>query len=309
MNSFAIVSDSAVDLTADLREKFKIDDYVPGILIYPDGHSEPADLDWKNISQKEFFAIMKDKNSHFSTAVNSLDVFRQIYEKYLSQGRDVLAINISSGISGTYDTSCIVAKELEEKYPDRKIIVVDSLRYSTALALLCVYASKMRAEGKTIEETAEWLNLHKTCIHQAGTLEDLFYCKKMGRVSNTAAIMGTLVGIKPFADINNKGVSHVLGKVRGKKSLYSAVIEYIKHTIVDPENQTIFVTHTDRYDEALVLKELVEKEFKPKEVIITEIGQSCGPNIGPGLYAAYYYGTKMSEGMKDEKAILSKITK
>lgn len=309
MSNFAIVSDSACDLTAEFRERFKIDDYVPGILVYPDGHSEPADLDWKTITPKEFFAIMKEKKAFFSTSINGIEVYKEAYEKYLKEGKDVLVINLSSGLSGTYDASCMAANELKEKYPDRKVICVDSLRYSTALSLLCVYASKLREEGKSIEETAQWLNDNKRRIHQIGTLEDLFYCKKMGRVSNAAAVMGTLVGIKPMADINNKGVSNVIGKVKGKKAVYSTCVEYMKKTIRNPEKQIVFVAHSDRYNEAVALKEAIEKEIKPKEVIISMVGQSCGPNVGPGLYAAFYFGDEISEGMVEEKKIFAEITK
>lgn len=307
MSDFVIISDSACDLGSELRKKFSVDDIIYGYIVYPDGSQKHTDMDWEHISPEDYYKMISNKNIYIKTAQPSPGEIAEVFERHLAKGKDILAIFISTGISGIYGSACAVAEDLREKYPDRKIICIDSLRYSTCLSLLCIYAAMMRNAGKSLEETAEWVNENKNCIHQMGTIEDLFFCKRMGRVSNTAAIMGTLVGIKPLADFNSKGLSHVIGKTRGYTNLYNCIIGYMKKTIINPEKQIIFVAHTARTKEAEKLKKMIEKEFKPKECIITWAGQNCGTSIGPGLIAAFYYGKEISENMEEEKKIIAEL--
>lgn len=307
MSDYVIISDSACDLGSELRQKYSIDDIIYGYIVYPDGTHKPTDLDWEETTPEDYYKMVSNKNIFIKTAQPSPAEIEDVFVRHLEKGKDILAIFLSTGISGIYGSACNVAVELRERYPERKIICVDSLRYSTCLSLLCIYAAMMRNAGKSMDEVAAWLEENKHRIHQMGTIEDLFFCKRMGRVSNTAAIMGTLVGIKPLADFNDKGLSHVIGKTRGYSNLYNAIIGYMKKTIVDPEKQIIFIAHTARIKEAEKLKKMVEKEFKPKECIITWAGQNCGSSIGPGLIAAFYYGTKISEGLEEEKKILAEF--
>lgn len=309
MSNFAIITDSACDLPRALREKFGIEDYVQGVVIYPDGHSERADLDWENITPREFYGSMKSKDKFCSTAQPAPQDFIDVFEKTLKEGRDVLYISISTGLSGTYGTSCIAAEDLREKYPERKIFCVDSLRYCGGQGMLVIRASELRAAGKTIEETAAWLEENRLCIHQMGVLEDLFFSKRMGRVSGTAAVMGTLVGVRPLADINEKGMSDVTGKVKGRKAAYNATIEFMKRTIINPEEQVILISHSEREEQAQIFKQMVEETFHPKEIYINPVSQACGPGIGPGMYAVYYFGTKVTEGLAEEKRIFAEVSK
>ena len=310
MNSnFVIISDSACDLQKDLRERFGIADYVAGRVLFPDGSDHKADVDWGEITPEEYFTMMSNKKNVFQTGTPSILDTMDCMEKYVSQGKDVLAITLSTGISGTYGVFVNAARELKEKYPDRKIIVIDSLRYSTSLSLLCVYAAGLRNMGKSIDEVAQWVEEHKECIHQIGWADDLFYCKRMGRVSNMAAVMGTLVGIKAMADFNEEGKSHVIGKTRGYNNAYTACVEYMKATIINPETQIIFIAQTLRNKEAEELKARIQAEIKPKELIMATVGPSCGVGIGPGLVAAFYFGRKITKGLEKEQEILQKIIK
>lgn len=307
--NFVIISDSGCDLNKELRDRFGIADYVPGRVVWPDGTDRPADLDWGEVSSEEYFTLMSDKKKVFSSGTPSIPNTMDVFEKYLSQGQDVLAIVLSTGISSTYGVFVNAQRELQEKYPDRKIIVVDSLRYSTSLALLCVFAAGLRNMGKSIEEVAQWVEDNKECIHQIGWMDDLFFCKRMGRVSNLAAVMGTLVGIKAMADFNEYGKSHVIGKTRGYNNAYTACVEYMKATIINPESQIIFIAQTLREKEAEELRKRIQEELNPKEIIMTTVGQSCGVGIGPGLVAAFYFGRKCTKGLEKEQEILAKILK
>ncbi len=307
MSDFVIIPDTSCDLVKDLRERFGIDDYISGIVYFPDGHSEFADLDWERHDPKEFFESMSDKKTIYKTACAPTGDIIEVYEKYLKQGKDILAICLSTGVSGTYSVCEMVKKELEEKYPERKIICIDSLRYSTSLSLLCIMAANKRKEGATIDETAEYIESVKHRIHQMGPMDDLFFLCKTGRISNFKAFFGTLVGVNPMADFNRQGLAEVLAKFKGKKAAFDAVIRYMKETIENPEEQIIFVAHSNRPEAAQLLADMIQKEFSPKEIIISHIGMSCGASIGPGLCAAFYYGSEISENCEKEKEIMQQI--
>jgi len=305
--SFVIIPDTACDLNKDLRERFGIEDYLKGTIYYPDGTSELISLDWEKMTPDEFYTSMKNKGIIYKTSSVPVGEIKSTFEKHLANGEDVLSILLSSGLSTTYDEAEMVAKELREAYPERKIIIIDSLRYSTALALLVIMACVKRQEGLSIEETAKYIEDTKACVHQMGFMDDLNFLAKAHRVSNAKAFFGTLVGVAPLADFNKKGLSEVLAKTKGRKSANKATVEYMKRIITDPEDQIIFVAHSLRKEFAEMLAEDIKNTFHPKEVIMNDVGMACGANIGPGLCAAYFVGKPMGDTLDEEKAIINEI--
>ena len=303
MNNFAIVPDSSSDMTAQLRLRFGVDAIVRGVIYRPDGTESLSDVDWENTTPDEYFNSMKGRKALYKTATPSMSEYFAAFEPLLQAGKDILSISLSSGISGTYQVAQSAAKELSQKYPDRKIICVDSLRYSSAIALLVAEASFKREQGATIEETAEYINTLKHSIHQIGPLDDLFFCVKTGRISNFQAFFGTLIGVNSLADFAGNGVSAVLGKTKGRKTALEVALRYIEKTIKNPEKQIIFVGHSIREENALYLKDRIIENFAPKDVIINPIGMSCGSSIGPGLCAAFYIGDTISSDGSTEKLI------
>ena len=274
---------------------------------FPDGHCEVCDLDWDRYDPKTFYESMSDKKTIYKTASPPTGDTLKIFEKNLKAGKDILCITLSSALSGTYQACELVKSELLDKYPQRKIICVDSMRYSTALSLLVIMATMKRQEGASLEETAKYIEENKHRVHQMGPMDDLFFLCKTGRISNFKAFFGTLIGINPMADFNRKGLSEVLGKFKGKKAAFDAVIKYMRGTIENPEEQIMFVAHSNRPAAAELLRDMIIKEFNPKEVIINDVGMSCGASIGPGLCAAFYLGREISEDMEYEKALMNKI--
>ena len=307
MAEFAIIPDTSCDLIKPLRERFGIDDFISGLVYLPDGRCIRSDIDWETYDPKEFFESMKDKNISYRTACAATGEIMAVLENQLKMGKDILCITLSSALSGTYQTCELIKNQLLSKYPERKIICVDSMRYSTALGMLVIEAAIKRREGLSLEETAEYIEKNKHRLHQCGPMDDLFFLCKTGRISNFKAFFGTLVGINPVADFNRKGLSEVIGKFKGKKAAFDAVIKYIGKTIVNPEEQMIFVAHSNRLAAAELLKEMIIKEFNPKEVIINSVGMSCGVSIGPGLCAAFYWGEEISEDFSHEKQIMEEI--
>ncbi len=308
MSDFVIIPDGSCDLHEELRKRFDIPDYLRGVLYYPDGHDEPVSLDWENMSPEEYYNSMKSKKVLYKTAAPPIGEITEKYEKYLSQGKDILTINISTALSSTYNDCILVARDLMKKYPGRKIICIDSLRYSTSLALLIISAAIKKAEGCSLEEVAAYTEQEKYRIHQMGTMDDLFFLVKTGRISNFKALFGSMVGLNVLADINDKGLSQVIGKFKGKRDAFSAIIEYIRNTIENPQEQILFVAHSNRKEVASTLADMIQKEFSPKELIINDVGMHCGASIGPGLCAVFYKGTPASEGLVREKAIMDEIS-
>ena len=308
MNDFVIIPDASCDLTKELRDRFGIVEYLHGHITFPDGHDEVCDLDWGSISAEEYFRTMAEDKAIYKTAGVGITEAETVFEKYLSNGIDVINITLSSGISSTYGYCKKAADNMQEKYPDRKIYCIDSLRYSTSLSLLVILACQKKAEGATIDEVASFLEEKKHTIHQMGPMDDLFFLVRTGRISNVKAFFGSLVGVNPMADFNEKGVSEVLAKFKGKKAALDGVIKYMQGTIVDPEDQIIFVAHSNRPEAAEKLAAMIEKQFHPKEIIMNTVGMACGANIGPGLCAAFYQGKPVSPGMEEEKALMASIT-
>ena len=307
MSDFVIIPDASSDMTKELRERFQIPSYIRGTIYFPDGKEALVDLDWDLIDPETYYRSMSGRNVLYKTASSLKGEVVSVYEHFLKEGKDILAISLSSGLSGTYQLCCNVAKELMEKYPQRKIVVLDSMRYSTALSLLVIEASIKRQAGWSLEETAAYIERNKHRVHQIGPMDDMFFLVKTGRVSNFKAFFGTLMGINPMADFNRKGLAQVLGKFKGKKRAFDAVIEYMKGTIENPQEQIIFVAHSDRAQSAETLAQRIKEEFAPKEIIINHVGMSCGASIGPGLCAAFYWGKEISENMTREQALMNDI--
>ena len=305
MADYVILTDSSTDLTKDLRERFGIDDYLPGNITFPDGHTEDSTLDWENISPQDFYTSMS-KDSMYTTGIKNLEIQEAFFEKYLKQGKDILNISLSHALSNTYDSCRKAAQNLMEKYPDRKIICVDSLRYSGGDGLLCSFAGEMKKEGKSLEEVAEWLENNKHRCHQTGTVDDLKFLAKMGRCSNVSAFMGSLINIKPLAEFNRDVMYQILTQVTGDKKLFTAMIGYMTATI-EPEPKRIFVSHSFRKAQWLQLQELIRENFPTAEIIPTTVNMANGSSIGPGMVVTFYMGKEISEGLVEETKLLEEI--
>ena len=301
MNKYVIICDVTCDLNKELRDKYDIK-YVKGHMTGPDGKERITVLNWNEISHDEFYNDLKKNPNGYSTSPASPDEFKEVFERYLIEGYDILSISISTALSGTYNFSLQAKEMLKDSYPDRKIICINSLRYSTGFGLLAVRASMLRAEGKDIDEVAAWVEENKNHCHQAGFLD-----AAKGRLSKSKAFMGKLIGIKPMGEFDYNGLTTIIGKAKGDKASIDAIIKYMEKTIINPEDQIIFIASTNRLKQATALKARIEETFKPKEVIITDVFPADGINIGPGLMSAYYFGTKISEGLEKEKEIMNEI--
>ncbi len=307
MYQFEIIPDTACDLTAELRERFGIRDYLRGIMYYPDGREVQLSLDWELMSAKEYYDSMKGRKALYTTATPPLGDVYEIFEKHLKEGRDVLSISLSGGLSASYANTEKVAEDLRAKYPDRKIICVDSMRYSTSLALLVIEACIKREEGKSIEEVADYINEIRHTVHQIGSMDDLFFLVKTGRVTNFKAFFGQMIGLNLLADFNHNGMAEVIGKCKGQRDAFDAAVDYMEKTIENPQDQIVFVAYTNRDAAARLLADKIRERIKPKELIVNTVGMACGATIGPGMCATFYRGKPISENLAEEKALMDQI--
>lgn len=310
MAKFSIISDASCDFNTELRERFGMDAVIFSQVMFPDGHSEQADPDWNNIDPNAYYGSMVDKKLRYQSSAPGIENVKNVFRAELEKGNDIFCATLSSGMSAVYEQCCLARKELLEEYPERTIRVIDSKRYSTAAGLLCLYAAQLRSEGKSVDETADYIESKLDCIHQSGWMDDLFFLARAGRLSKGTAFMGTMIGVKPMADFNmDTGRFQVIGKARGVNKALAAVVEYLKATIEKPEDQIVFVAHSLRQEYAERLADRIREEVSPKEVITNWIGQSSGANIGPGLVAAFYFGKPLSKDLTEEAAVLQNILK
>ena len=310
-NNFAIMTDAGGDFTRDLLKKYGIEETPLSTIVWPDGSEKPTDLYWDTMKPDDYFALMGNKKNNFSSSIPSPQTIYDRLEALAKDGRDVIVITISSKMSGGYSAFTVGAKEVMEKYPDIKIEIIDSLRYSGAIDLIAVEAALCRQNGMEFDQTVKYLNDFRLRIHQCGFLDDLFFLARKGRISKTVAFMGNMIGVKPLADLcNETGLSQVIGKARGYKQVMKIFPEYIKKTIGNFKGKTFVITYSAREKQALEMKKIVEDVFHPDHLVFVPMGQSTGANVGPGLAAAFYAGdTKVSENCVKEKAILDELLK
>lgn len=307
MKPFVILADATCDLGEAFQKEYDIG-VIPGHITLPDKTEIPSFLKWEKYSREEFYASLKKNPTSYSTSPANIAEFSAAMEPYAAQGTGILLMTISSGISGAYGFACQAREELLAKYPQTEIFCVDSMRFGPGFGLMAVYASKLRAEGKTLSETANWLEENKNRFHQAGWLDDLSFVAKKGRISQPKAFFGTLAGVKPIGEFDYNGLTTVLGKIKGAKAAYAFLLRYIEATIEQPEEQIIFIAQTSRLPQAEEYKKLIEERFHPKAVFINDVFPACGINIGPGLMAAYYIGKPISEDLSKERALFEKFT-
>jgi len=304
--SYAIFADIACDLHESLRARFEVDGYLKGYMSTPDADDVEASLELNDAELDAFYASLKAKKNGYSTSPCSVDETVSYFETFLQQGKDVLVISLSSKLSAAYNLKLQAQKIVSEKYPERKVIVIDSRKNSAAIGLLTVKACELRAEGCPIEQNAEKLEKIKNTIHQMGSLDDLFWVASKGRISNAKAFFGTIAGIKTMGDFDADGMVTPLAKVSGYKTAHKVIIEYIKKTITSADEQIIFIAHSVRKEQSEILASHIKEKIKPKEVIICNIHPYSGINVGPGLFVAYYFGTEITD-LKHEKEIINEI--
>lgn len=286
MNNYVILTDSSCDLTAKQLSDISVDSISLEVLI--DGGEPVLNHD---INIEEFYVKLREKGSVTTSAI-SMDRFSEFFESYLAQGTDVLYLGFSSGLSGTYNAAFVAAQELAEKYPERKVLTVDTLCASLGQGLFVYLAARLKAEGKTIDEVYEWAKEKRYNLCHWVTVDDLFFLKRGGRVNAATAVMGTMLSIKPIIHVDNKGKLINVEKARGRKGALDNLFEHMRATVIEPEKQTMFICHGDCISDAEYMAKRMKEELGVPEVIIGYTGPVIGAHSGPETLAIFFMGTE-----------------
>lgn len=240
---------------------------------------------------KNFYDKMR-AGSMTKTQQASIEDTEKVFREILQEGKDILHIAFSSGLSGTANAARLAAENMMEEFPERKIIVIDSLCASLGQGLLVDYALKLQQQGKNMEETAKWLEDHIQNICHLFTVEDLKYLQRGGRISKTTALVGTMIGIKPVLHVDPEGKLVSISKVRGRKQSIQALVNKMEENIgkYRDEKQPIFISHGDCIEDANYLAELVKERFGYDEFLINDVGPTIGAHSGPGTLALFFMG-------------------
>ncbi len=291
MNDFIILTDSCIDLPDTLAQKYELK--VLPLKVTVKGKEYQNFLDEREISSKVFYDILREKELATTAQANPAD-FLTVMEPILKEGKDILSISFSSQLSGTYNSSLIAAKELVKKYPERKIITIDSLSASMGQGLLLSYAAKLRLDGKTIDEVATFVEDTKLNLCHLFTVSDLGHLRRGGRLSATSMILGNLLSIKPLLHVSLEGQLKVYGKARGRFKSINNMVKRMEETYDKDKNEMIYISHGDCLEDAEYAKNLIIEKLKVNEDIITinPIGPVIGAHSGVNTLAIFYIGNE-----------------
>ena len=287
MSDYVIFTDSTGDLTPELVEEMNVAvlpmTFMMGDQVY---HNYP---DNRELSPKAFYDKLRAGGSSTTSQV-TMGEFTDAFTRVLEQGKDVLYLGFSSGLSGTYQASSLVAGDLSEQFPDRRILCIDSLQASMGEGLFCYLVAMFAKTGASLDEVADYARTLAPEICAWFTVDDLMFLKRGGRLSGAAAVAGTLLGIKPVLHVDDEGHLIAMEKVRGRRASLDGLVKHFKETAIDPAEQTIFVSHGDCLADAQYVADKIEA-IGVKRICINDIGPVIGAHSGPGTVALFWRGT------------------
>lgn len=289
MNDYVIITDSSCDLPDELVRELEL--RVVPLAFIMDGETYWNYPDNREMSPGDFYGKLAAGSVATTNAVNVGQATEAI-EPILKEGKDVLVLGFSSGLSTTYNSFQIAADDLAAQYPDRKVYAVDTLCASLGQGMLVSQAARLRQQGKTIEEVRDWVEENKLRQCHWFTVNDLFYLKRGGRVSAATAVVGTMLQIKPVMHMDDEGHLINMAKARGRKASLLALVDKIAELGEDPAGQTMFISHSACEEDARFVAEEVKKRYGVQEVIINSIGPVIGAHTGPGCVALFFMGSK-----------------
>lgn len=287
--SYKIVTDSCANLTDAQIKEYGVE--IISLKYYIEDTPYESYIKGEKIDYSNAYSILRQKGK-ITTSLANRDDCDKVILPILESGEDVLVLAFSSGLSGTCQNIINSAEDYKEMFPDRKIIVVDTLSASMGEGLLVHYAVKLKNEGKTMEEVAKWVEDNKLNLIHTFTLDDLFFLKRGGRLSGTSAVVGSIMNIKPLMHVADDGKLYVTGKARGRKAAIKHLVDSVGEKGADVENQEIFIVHGDCEDEAKIIGEEVKKQYKVKNVVYNCLDPVIVSHSGPGTLAIFFLGEK-----------------
>lgn len=292
MRTYKIITDSTCDLPSTVIKE--LDVHVIPMEYILDGVSHFQDLEDEGEKTASFYGSLREGKVSSTSMINTAR-FMGVFEPYLKAGQDILHVSFSSALSGSYNASRMAAEELKELYPERQILVLDSIAASIGQGLLVYHAVLKKRQGLSLEELYEWLEENKKKICHWFTVEDLMHLKRGGRISALSANIGTALNIKPILSVNMEGKLVNLGKVMGRKKSLSELIVKMNSCAGTADNQVVIIGHGDSLKDAEFLSTKLKNELHVKEVIMTQIGPIIGSHTGPGMIGLTFVGERESQ--------------
>ena len=289
MGEYVILTDSSADLSAELVAELGVE-----VLPLSFTMEDKIYYNWpdnRDIDPADFYARLRGGAMATTSAVNVAN-YTDAIEPFLKEGKDVLVLAFSSGLSTTCNSAQIAARELMEQYPDRKVYVVDTLCASLGQGLLVWYAAQQKKEGKTIDEVRDWTEAHKLNLCHWFTVDDLHFLKRGGRISAATAVLGTMLSIKPVMHVDNEGHLIKVGTARGRNASLKALVDHMEQTAQNPAEQVVFISHGDCEADAQRVAADVKARFGVKTVVINYVGPVIGAHSGPGTVALFFLGSE-----------------
>lgn len=287
MDKFCIVTESTADLTPALVDRFDIT-VIP--MRFSFGDTEYYNYpDNRALSPEAFYQMLRDGQVSTTTAIN-MSQFEEAFVPILERGQDILYLGFSSALSSTFGTAVVVAQQLRERYPARRIEVVDTLAASMGEGLLVCLAAMQQQRGANLDQVADWVRAHIFKLSHWFTVDDLIHLYRGGRVNALTAHVGTALGIKPILHVDDAGQLIPMAKIRGRKQSIEALAQKLKALGQDVEQQMILIGHADALDAAEYLAGLVRADFPSAEIQIGTIGPVVGSHTGPGALTLFFLG-------------------
>ncbi|MBQ5866741.1 MAG: DegV family protein [Oscillospiraceae bacterium] len=284
--SYRIITDNCCDFPAEMYEELNLA-VVPLVVRFQNKEVSQYSEKWL----KKMYAGMREGEVATTSAVNPQG-WAEVMEPVLAAGDDALVMAFSSGLSTTYQSAVIAANELQEKYPDRKIRVVDTLCASLGQGLLVWYACQKQSAGMSFEELGDWCENNKLNLCHWFTVDDLMFLKRGGRISAATALVGTMLQIKPVLHVDDEGHLINVSKARGRKASIEALAKKVGETGLPGENDTVFISHGDCLEDAKLLEKILQEKYGVKSAFIYYVGAVIGSHSGPGTLALFFLGNK-----------------
>ncbi len=287
MSDFKIITDSTSDLTQEMADELDVAVIPMNFTIGADSFLDYPDE--RDIPSHEFYTRIATGEPSTTNQIG-LAVFQDAFEPFLKDGTDVLYLGFSSGLSGTYNNSVLAARDLAEKYPERKVLTVDTLAASLGEGLLVWHAVQKKRAGATVGEVKDWVEQNRNRMHHWFTVDDLNHLKRGGRISGASALVGTMLGIKPVMHFDDEGHIILVDKIRGRKQSLDDLVGHMEKTAEKPEEQMIFISHSDSPQGAEYVEERVREKFGVTRFRTAPIGPVIGAHTGTGTVALFYLG-------------------
>lgn len=291
MRQVQIITDSCADLGKKLREQYAID--YARMKTIQDGQEQWASLDFEYYTPRELYDTMRAGNRVLTAQVPT-EEFERIFRKYLDEDKDIVYIGCSLKQSGSVNTGSVVAKKLLEYSPDAHIYCIDSLNASMGEGMLAIRAAEYRDAGMDAQQITQCVTAERNLVNEYCTVHSLDALKRAGRVKASAAFFGNLFGVKPIIISDKSGYQTPIKKVKGRQNSLQEIVRLLKDSIVEPEQQRIYIAHADCAEEGEQLRQMVQKEIPCREIHVGYIGPIIGASVGPDAIAVFGFGKEVT---------------